>query len=87
MVVADGIRAFERRVGVQTTLAEVKGFTDAHIERALAAAKNPQLRMKLQNMPVPLTPELVDDYMGPVLQAAKTGDLSLIRNLAVVQQA
>lgn len=87
MVVADGIRAFEKRVGVQTTLAEVKGFTDAHIERALAAAKNPQLRMKLQNMPVPLTPELVDDYMGPVLRAAKTGDLSLIKNLAVAQQA
>jgi alcohol dehydrogenase class IV len=87
LVVADGIRAFEKRVGVPTTLSEVKGFTDAHIERALAAAKNPQLRMKLQNMPVPLTPELVDDYMGPVLQAAKTGDLSIIKNLAVAQQA
>jgi alcohol dehydrogenase class IV len=87
LAVADGIRAFEKRVRVPTTLSEVKGFTDAHIERALAAAKNPQLRMKLQNMPVPLTPELVDDYMGPVLEAAKTGDLSLIKNLAVAQQA
>lgn len=87
LVVADGIREFERRVRIPTTLSEVKGFTDAHIQRALAAAKNPQLRMKLQNMPVPLTPELVDDYMGPVLEAAKTGDLSLIKNLAVAQQA
>ena len=25
-------------------------FTDAHITRALAAAKNPQLKMKLENM-------------------------------------
>jgi hypothetical protein len=32
-------------------------------------------------MPVPLTPEMVDDYMGAVLQAAKTGDLALIRNV------
>ncbi len=87
LAVADGIRDFEKRVRVPTTLSEVKGFSDAHIQRALTAAKNPQLRMKLQNMPVPLTPELVDDYMGPVLEAAKTGDLSLIKNLAVAQQA
>ncbi len=58
------------------------GFSEAHIERALAAAKDPQLRMKLENMPVPLTAEMVDDYMGPVLRAAKTGDLSGIRNVA-----
>lgn len=87
IVVADGLREFEKRVQVPTTLAEVKGFSDAHIERALTAAKNPQLRMKLQNMPVPLTPELVDDYMGPVLESGKTGDLSVIKNLAVAQQA
>ena len=81
MAVAEGIRCFEKKVKVPTTLGEVPGFTDAHIERALSAAKNPQLRMKLQNMPVPLTPEMVDDYMGPVLEAGKTGDLSRIRNL------
>lgn len=79
--VADGLRNFEKRVKIPTTLGEVPGFGDHHIERALTAAKNPQLKMKLQNMPVPLTPELVDDYMGPVLEAAKTGDLSRIRNL------
>ena len=54
------------------------GFSDAHIERALKAAKNPQLKMKLENMPVPLTADMIDEYMGPVLRAAKTGDLSLI---------
>ena len=81
VIVANGIREFEIRVSVPTTLSEVPGFSDAQIERALAAAKNPQLKMKLQNMPVPLTAELVDDYMGPVLEAAKTGDLGVIRNL------
>ncbi len=50
--------------------------------RALAAAKDPQLKMKLENMPVPLTADMLDDYMAPVLQAAKTGDLSLIRTVA-----
>ena len=79
--VANGIREFEKKVNIQTTLGEVSGFSSAHIDRALTAAKNPQLKMKLQNMPVPLTAELVDDYMGPVLEAGRTGDLSVIKNL------
>jgi hypothetical protein len=37
--------------------------------------------MKLQNMPVPLTAEMVDEYMGPILEAAKDGDLSRIKNV------
>jgi alcohol dehydrogenase len=37
--------------------------------------------MKLQNMPVPLTADMVDAYMGPVLEAARDGDLSLIKNV------
>jgi alcohol dehydrogenase len=37
--------------------------------------------MKLQNMPVPLTAEMVDEYMEPVLRAAVNGDLSLIKNV------
>ena len=52
-----------------------------HIERALTAAKNPQLKMKLENMPVPLTADMVDEYMGPVLEAAKTGELDVIKNV------
>ena len=69
-------------MGAPTTLDEVPGFSEAHIHRALAAAKDPQLKMKLENMPIPLTADMVDDYLGPVLQAAKTGDLSLIRTVA-----
>jgi alcohol dehydrogenase len=79
--VAEAIVGLERRVGNPTTLNEVRGFTPGHVERALAAAKLPQLRMKLENMPVPLTAELVDEFMGPVLQAATTGDLSVVRQL------
>jgi len=80
--VAEGLIAFEKKIGFPTTLGEVPGFGDGHIERALTAAKNPQLKMKLENMPVPLTAEMVDEYMGPVLEAAKTGDLGLIKNVA-----
>ena len=81
MVAAEGLVAFEKRVGSPSTLGEVPGFTAGHIERALTAAKNPQLKMKLENMPVPLTADMVDEYMGPVLEAARTGDLSLIKNV------
>ena len=70
-----------KSVNFPLTLGEVEGFSDKHIERALTAAKNPQLKMKLQNMPVPLTAEQIDDYMGPILRAAKSGDLSMIINL------
>jgi alcohol dehydrogenase class IV len=80
-VVAEAMIAFERDIGFPATLNEVPGFSDEHIRRALAAAKNPQLRMKLENMPVALTAEMVDEYMGPVLEAAKTGDLGVIRNV------
>ncbi len=78
---ANAMFELAKTVNFPLTLGEVDGFTDKHIERALAAAKNPQLKMKLQNMPVPLTAEQIDDYMGPILRAAKTGDLSLIHTL------
>jgi alcohol dehydrogenase class IV len=81
MAVAEAMIAFQRKIGFPSTLGEVPGFGDAHIERALTAAKNPQLKSKLENMPVPLTADMVDEYMGPVLQAAKTGDLDLIKNV------
>ncbi len=81
VAVAEAMIAFEKRIGFPATLGEVPGFSDEHIERALTAARNPQLKMKLENMPVPLTAEMVDDYMGPVLEAAKTGDLARIKNV------
>jgi len=81
VAVAEAMLAFSRRIGFPTRLSEVAGFTEEHIERALAAAKTPQLKMKLENMPVPLTAEMVDEYMGPVLAAARDGDLSRIKNV------
>jgi alcohol dehydrogenase len=80
--VARALLNFMQKAGAPITLRDVPGFSEAHIGRALAAAKDPQLKMKLENMPVPLTAEMVDEYMGPVLRAAATGDLSRIRNVA-----
>ena len=79
--VAKSMFSFAKSIGFPTTLGQVKGFNQNHIEKALAAAKNPQLASKLQNMPVPLSADMVDQYMKPILEAAKTGNLNLIKNV------
>ena len=87
VAVAEAMFELARRIGFPTRLSDVPGFTPAHITRALAAAKDPQLKSKLENMPVPLTAEMVDEYMGSVLQAARDGDLSVIKNVPVADRA
>jgi alcohol dehydrogenase len=79
LAVAKGMIAFAKDLNFPTTLKEA-GATRDHLERMLTAAKNPQLKMKLQNMPTPMDAEKgdVDRLMKPVLEAAFTGDLSLI---------
>jgi alcohol dehydrogenase class IV len=79
--VAEALISFSRRINYPVTLKEIEGFGEAHIQRALAAAKNPQLEMKLKNMPVALNASLVDAYMGPILEAAYTGDFSYIKSM------
>jgi alcohol dehydrogenase len=81
VAVSEAMIALSRKIGFPTSLGEVKGFSNEHIERALKAAKDPALKMKLENMPVPMTAEMVDEYMAPILQAAKTGNLKLIKNV------
>lgn len=79
--VAAAMVRLARRVGFPTALGEIAGFSEEHIRRALSAAKNPQLEMKLKNMPVPLTAASVDEFMEPILRAAVSGDFTLIKNL------
>ena len=81
LAVAEGMIAFQKSLGAPTTLAQLPGFSDAHIARAISAAKDPTLASKLQNMPVALSAETVDQYMAPVLHAAKTGQFHLIKNV------
>jgi alcohol dehydrogenase len=79
LAVANGMIAFAKDLNFPTTLKEA-GATLEHLNRMLAAAKNPQLKSKLQNMPTPMDVEKgdLDRLMKPVLEAAFTGDLSLI---------
>ncbi len=78
LAVAGGMISFNRSIGFPTTLAELEGIDKAVLDKALQAAKDPQLEMKLQNMPVPLSADLVDKYMAPILEAAWDGDLRKI---------
>jgi len=79
LAIVNGMIAFAKDLNFPTTLKEA-GATKEHIERMLTAAKNPQLKMKLQNMPTPMDAEKgdVDRLMKPVLEAAFSGDLNLI---------
>ncbi len=79
--VAAAMLNFFNSLDFPTKLDEIEGFSEKHINRAINAAKNPQLEMKLKNMPVPLNIENVEKYMKPILLAAKEGDFSLIENL------
>ncbi|MBC7110526.1 MAG: iron-containing alcohol dehydrogenase, partial [Archaeoglobi archaeon] len=77
--VANGMFEFLRRIDFPVSLKEA-GATEKHIERMVTAAKDPQLKMKLENMPVPMSAERgdVDRYLKPTIEAAYEGDLSLI---------
>ena len=79
MLVAKGMIQFSRALGFPATLDEA-GVSKAHLKRMVAAAKDPQLKMKLQNMPTPMEAERgdVDRLMKPTLEAAFSGDLDLI---------
>jgi len=80
IAVAKGLIHFGERVGFPTTLQEIPGMTENHIHKALEAAQNPQLEMKLKNMPVPLKADQIETYMAPVLWAAFRGEFSGIKN-------
>ena len=77
--VGKGMITFSKSLDFPTTLKEA-GATEDRIDKMVEAAKNPQLKMKLQNMPTPMDAEAgdVDRLMKPTLEAAFSGDLSLI---------
>jgi alcohol dehydrogenase len=79
LAVARGMTAFGRAIGAPVKLTDLPKFNETYITKALEAAKDPQLEMKLKNMPVPMSAALVDEYMGPILRAGASGDFSLIK--------
>ncbi len=81
LAVARGMVKFSKFLGFPTCLRDVEGITALHIDRCLTAAKNPQLDMKLRNMPVSLNADLVEEYMRPILEAAWEGRFEKIKNM------
>ena len=81
LAVACGMVKFSEFLSFPTCLRDVQGVTQDHIERCLNAAKDPQLDMKLRNMPVPLNAELVEEFMRPILEAAWDGNFDKIKNM------
>ncbi|MEW6672708.1 MAG: iron-containing alcohol dehydrogenase [Thermodesulfobacteriota bacterium] len=81
LAVAGAMINFSTFLGFPTRLQQVEGIGPGHIDRCLAAAKDPQLDMKLRNMPVPLNAGLVDEYMRPILEAAWDGNLETVKNM------
>lgn len=72
--------SFAENIGFPTTLGEIEGFTKNHIDRVLMAARDPELSSKLQNMPVPMTVDMIDHFMRKVLESAASGKLDIIEN-------
>ena len=79
LTVAKGMIEFSKSLGFPTTLSEI-GATNEHLEKMLTAAKNPQLKMKLQNMPRPMDSDKgdIERLMKPTLEAAFSGELETI---------
>ncbi len=81
LVVAEGMQSFLKSISAPTQLKQIPQFSEAHLKRALLAAKDRQLAMKLENMPLPITADMVDEAIGSVLTAAREGDLSFVKSL------
>jgi alcohol dehydrogenase class IV len=80
---AEGMVAFGKAVGAPVTLRELPKWDEVYVKKIIEAAKDPQLDMKLKNMPIPLNASMVDEFMGPVIKAAVTGDFSIIKTMGV----
>ena len=78
---ANGMTAFMRAINAPAALRELPDWNDAYVKKILDAAKDPQLEMKLKNMPITLNASMVDENIGPVIRAAVSGDFSLINTM------
>lgn len=72
---------FAKSIGFPSRLEEIEGFSAKHIEKALKAAREPALSSKLQNMPIPLSADMIDRYMRKILESAANGDFDIIENI------
>ena len=81
IVLANGMIRLSKDLGFPVTLKEVAGYTETYKMKCLEAARDPKLESKLKNMPIPMTLADVDLYMKAVLDAAESGDMSMIQKV------
>lgn len=81
LAVASAMQEMLESLGVSTRLGDYPAFSTENIDRACAAAKDPALEIKMKGMPVPMTADMVDPYMRPVIEAAAVGDLEKVVTL------
>lgn len=96
IIVAQGMIKLLKKIEFPTTFNEV-GVDDEDKKRILTAAKNPQLWSKLEQAPVSLivkdssgkvdkrqTEDNIDEYMGALLDAIRSGKFEKIKNIPQV---
>lgn len=74
--VAEGLLEFYRKMNFPTSLKEIPGFKEAHIDKAIADAA--QNQMKLDNMPRPIPAEEKNDVLRIIIEGARDGKLDQI---------
>ena len=81
IALADGMINLAGDIGFPVRLKDVKGYSEAHKNRCLKAAKNPKLKSKLENMPVSMSASNIDQFMGSILDAAECGEIRKVKNI------
>ena len=78
LAVADAMMRFNHGIGFPTRLKDIRGIEQKVLDQAIMAAKDPQLASKLQNMPIPLTNDMVQRCIGGILEASWEGNLNKV---------
>lgn len=72
--VAQAMLNWYKSMGFPTKLKDLEGWKENYLEKALKDAGQNEMKLKAMPNPVPL--EKVKDILGPILEAARDGDLS-----------
>jgi len=76
-IIAEYILNWYKSLGFPTSLKELTGWKEDYIEKALKDAKENEMKLKAMPNPVPL--EKVNELLRPILEAARDGNLDLIK--------
>lgn len=75
--VAQAMLNWYKSMGFVTKLKDCKGWEDKYLDKALSDAAQNDMKLKAMPNPVPL--DKVNEVLRPILEAAREGDLSIIK--------